>query len=189
MIYAVFCGFYSDWYAVGYFNNRVDADKYCTVCGNDEYYVREIKNLENTVDLSKVTLKYEYCVTFDFRDNKWIMRNESGEYVCYNSTELKPNRVSSYGSNLSYTELKPNRVIFQINIEENNRKKAEKIAQDYLYKLLSCRDGINIYEEDVELMDDEFIRPFKIKEKLRQQEELRKKELAELKRLKEKYEE
>lgn len=183
MIYAVFCGFYSDWYAVGYFNNRVDADKYCTVCGNDEYYVREIKNLENTVDLSKVTLKYEHRVIFDFRDNKWIMGNESSEYVCYNSTELKPNRVFSYGSNFSY------RVIFQINMEENNRKKAEKIAQDYLYKLLSYRDGINIYEEDVKLMDGEFLKPFKIKEELRQQEELRQKELAELKRLKEKYEE
>ena len=28
MVYGVFGGCYSDWYIVGYFNNREDADKY-----------------------------------------------------------------------------------------------------------------------------------------------------------------
>lgn len=36
MVYGVFGGCYSDWYIVGYFNNRLDADKYCTAFGEGE---------------------------------------------------------------------------------------------------------------------------------------------------------
>lgn len=58
MVYGVFGGYYSDWYVVGYFNNREDADKYCCVCGNGNYYVKPLKDLMNERDLSNIKLKY-----------------------------------------------------------------------------------------------------------------------------------
>ena len=33
MVYVVFSGCYSDWEVIGYFNNCLDADKYCTAYG------------------------------------------------------------------------------------------------------------------------------------------------------------
>ena len=36
VVYGVFGGCYSDWYIVGYFNNRIDADKYCCVSGDGD---------------------------------------------------------------------------------------------------------------------------------------------------------
>ena len=45
MVYGVFGGCYSDWYVVGYFNNRQDADKYCCLCGDSDYYVKPLKDL------------------------------------------------------------------------------------------------------------------------------------------------
>ena len=52
MIYGVFGGCYSDWYIVGYFTNRYDADKYCCLCGNGDYYVKPLKNLTDEKDLN-----------------------------------------------------------------------------------------------------------------------------------------
>ena len=42
MVYGVFGGCYSDWYIVGYFNNRDDAEKYCYI-SNAGYYVKPLK--------------------------------------------------------------------------------------------------------------------------------------------------
>ncbi|WP_288682302.1 hypothetical protein [uncultured Eubacterium sp.] len=64
---------------------------------------------------------------------------------------------------------------------------AEKIAQDYLSELRSYGDG-KIYSKNIKLMNDKFAAPFKEKERIRKQEEIKKKELAELERLKAKYE-
>lgn len=93
MIYGVFGGCYSDWYIVGYFNNRVDADKFCFVCGNGEYYVEEMKNLQDQEDLSNVSLKYDHEIVFDYKNNNWKMRNEPNRYSCYIGDELKPNSI------------------------------------------------------------------------------------------------
>lgn len=182
MIYGVFGGCYSDWYVVGYFNNRLDADKYCTLSGG-EYYVQPMKDLTDEKDLSKITLKYQHEVLFDFIENKWVMRNEPDRYKCYISDELNPNSIwnSSYGFGYGW-------VGFRINIEKDDRKLAEKIAQDYLYQLLAYGESKKVYEKYVKLMNDQFIEPYKIREKLKNEEALRQKELAELARLKEKYE-
>ncbi len=179
MIYGVFGGCYSDWYIVGYFNNRVDADKFCCVCGNGEYYVEEMKNLQNQEDLSNVSLKYDHEIVFDYKNNNWKMRNEPNRYSCYIGDELKPNSIKNGGCNW---------VSFHVNIEEDNRKLAEKIAQDYLFQLLAYGDSKKIYEKNVKLMNEKFIEPYRVKEELRKQEELKQKELAELDRLKKKYE-
>jgi hypothetical protein len=74
-----------------------------------------------------------------------------------------------------------------INIDHDNRKLAEKIAQDYLAELLSYGDG-TVFHENVDLMNKKFLAPFEEKERLKKEAELREKELAELARLKEKYE-
>lgn len=179
MIYGVFGGCYSDWYIVGYFNNRLDADKFCCVCGDGDYYVKEMKNLQDVEDLSKVSLKYEHEIVFDFRDNEWTMRDEPNRYKCYVDESLRPNNIQNGISNW---------VCLHVNIEEDNRKLAEKIAQDYFYQLLSYGDSKKVYQKNIDLMNEKFMEPFKIKEELKKQEELRQKELAELERLKKKYE-
>ena len=69
----------------------------------------------------------------------------------------------------------------------STRKLAEKIAQDYLAELRSYGDG-KIYDENIKLMNEKIVRPFKEKERLEKEKQLREKELAELQRLKEKYE-
>lgn len=179
MVYGVFGGCYSDWYIVGYFDNRLDADKYCAAYGSGDYYVEEIKNLKDEKDLSKISLKYNHEILFDFKDNEWVMRNEPTRYDCYIAEELKPNTIRNMGSSW---------VCFNINIDKDDRKLAEKIAQDYLYILLAYGDSKRILNKYVDLMNNQFLEPYKIREKLRKEEELRKKELAELARLKEKYE-
>lgn len=180
MVYGIFGGCYSDWYIVGYFDNRLDAEKYCAAFGGGGYYVQEMINLQNKEDLSKITLKYEHAVMFDFRDNEWIMRENPDGYKCYIDDELRPNSIKNNGHF--------NWVCFHINIDKDDRKLAEKIAQDYLAELLSYGESKKIYEKNIALMNNKFLEPFKFREKLRKEEELRQKELVELARLKEKYE-
>lgn len=143
MIYAVFGGCYSDWYCVGYFTNREEADKYCAKYGPGDYYVEEIKNLSNKFDVSDVTLKYEHEIVFDYCNQKWNMRNEPTRYQFYSDKKLRSNSIRDS----RIYKIQP-WIVFKINLQENNRKKAEKIAQDYLYQL--------IYESD---LPDDLIDP------------------------------
>lgn len=177
MIYGVFGGCYSDWYIVGYFNNREEADKYCCVCGNSDYYVEPIKCLDGKEDLSMVSLKYRHRILFDLKNKEWIMRKEPNRYKCYVANDLECNSIES---NFGW-------IAFTVNIDHDDRKLAEKIAQDYLAELRSYGDGI-IYQRNINLMNEKFAAPFKEKERLRKEAELKEKELAELARLKEKYE-
>ena len=93
MVYGVFGGCYSDWYTVGYFDNRLDADKYCDAYGDGDYYVIELKDLKDEKDLSQISLKYEHEVVFDLKNNEWIMRNAPRRYKCYVAEEFKPNNI------------------------------------------------------------------------------------------------
>lgn len=176
MIYVIFDN-YCD--IVGYFDNRLDTDKYCAAFGNSKYLVKGIKNLKNKEDLSKVILKYEHEVVFDFKNDEWIIRDEPDRYKCYIADDLKPNRVNYLGYQW---------VSFFVNINENNRKLAEEKAQDYLHQLLSYGNNKIVYERYVNLMNKQFYYSFKRKEEIKKQRELREKELVELARLKEKYE-
>lgn len=58
---------------------------------------------------------------------------------------------------------------FSINIDHDDRKLAEKIAQDYLSELRFYGDG-KIYEKNIELMNDKFAASFKEKERIRKEE-------------------
>ena len=53
---------------------------------------------------------------------------------------------------------------------------------------MSYGESKQIYEKNIKLMNDKFAESFKLREKQRKEEELKQKELAELARLKEKYE-
>lgn len=178
MVYGVFGGCYSDWYVVGYFDNREDADKYCCAT-NADYYVEPLKDLRNEKDLSNIKLKYMHEILFDNQNNKWIMREEPDRYTCYINDELQCNAIYK-PYNISWVK-------FVINIDHDDRKLAEKIAQDYLAELRSYGDG-NIYNEYIDLMNKKFRKQFIEMEQLKREEELKERELAELKRLKEKYE-
>ena len=180
-VYGVFGGCYSDWYIVGYFNNREDADKYCCIYGDGDYYVEPLKDLTNEKDLSQVSLKYNFEVGFDFEDGKWIMREEPNRHTCYIDEDLHCNNVRK--SNSKFIKY----IYFNINLDHDDRKLAEKIAQDYLAELRSYGDG-EIYNNNIELMNEKFATPFKERERTRKEEELKQKELSELARLKEKYE-
>lgn len=114
------------------------------------------------------------------KNNKYTMRKEPDRYRYYIDNELHCNSITK--SNRRYNWIK-----FEINISHNDRKLAEKIAQDYLAELRSYGDG-KIYDENIKLMNEKFVRPFKEKERLEKEKQLREKELAELQRLKEKYE-
>lgn len=186
MVYGVFGGCYSDWYIVGYFNNHQDAEKYCCLCGNGDYYVKPLKDLTDEKDLSKVSLKYCHEVTFDRGDytNKWnwIMREEPERYTCYIDDYLHRNSVRQgiYAMN--------DWLCFTINIDRDNRKLAEKIAQDYLAELRSYVDG-KITDDSIQLMNYKLAAPCKELERIKkEEEEIKQKELAELERLKAKYE-
>ena len=182
MVYGVFGGCYSDWYVVGYFNNRQDAEKYCCLRGNGGYYVKPLKDLTDERDLSQISLEYCHEIVFDHNDNNdtWTMRKEPNRYTCYIDDDLRCDHIRQG------TLHRNNWVSFNINIDHNNRELAEKIAQDYLAELCSYGDG-KIYEKNIELMNDKFVAPFKEKERIRKEEEIRQKELAELERLKAKY--
>lgn len=178
MVYGVFGGYYSDWYVVGYFNNREDADKYCCVCGNGNYYVKPLKDLTNERDLSNIKLKYMHEIFFVNQNNKWIMREEPDRYTCYINDKLQCNSINRLFNTL---------IKFIINIDHDDRKLAEKIAQDYFTELRSYGDG-DVYNEYIDLMNKNFREPFIEMERLKKEKELKERELAELARLKEKYE-
>lgn len=147
MVYGVFGSCYSDWYIVGYLNNRDDAEKYCCI-SNADYYVEPLKNLTNEKDLSKVELKYTHEVLFDYdKNNKYTMRKEPDRYRYYIDNELHCNKITK--SNRLCNWIK-----FEINISHNDRKLAEKkIAQDYLAELRSYGDG-KIMMKNIKLMNE-----------------------------------
>ena len=121
MIYGVFGGCYSDWYIIGYFSNKEEADKYCCVYGNGDYFVKSIKSLDGIEDLSKVSLKYRHEIVFDLKDKEWIMSEEPNRYECYIDDDLQCNCIRP--------NLPNSCVCFAINIDHDDRKLAEKIAQ------------------------------------------------------------
>lgn len=181
MVYGIFRGEYSDWDVVGYFTDKLEAEKYCAVMERYGYYIEPICDLAGKKDLSDVVLKYTHIVTFDHdvKNDEWVMRKEPDRYRCYIADKLKPNSVGNSGNIW---------VQFSINLAENKRELAEKIAQDYLFQLLAYGESRKIKKENVDLMNYKFMEPYRLERELEAAENLRKKELAELERLKKKYE-
>lgn len=126
-IYGIFSGAYSDWQVHGYMENRKEAEKYCALKNsqdNDEwnqYYVIDINNIHSDVSMVKINCYHE--VVFDFNKG---MRNEPDRYDYYIGKNRPPNSICNI--NFGW-------ISFSFNCE--NRKKAEKIAQDKYYQFLS----------------------------------------------------
>lgn len=128
MVYGVFSGCYSDWSVHGYFNSKEDADKYCCVCNKngeyDNYYVKPLENLENEIDLSSISLKYEYCIVFTKRNSmkngiKSVPQYSSCEldYQCYTGDEFRYNKIEYYD---------PNTTRICVNIDSDDYKFSSK---------------------------------------------------------------
>lgn len=83
--------------------------------------------------------------------------------------------------NLGWVEIKVNQKKF-------NRKQAEKVAQDILYQYLELSHGELYDQEAFKTINDNMSAPQRAREEERKAAELREKEMAELARLKQKYE-
>ena len=177
MIYGVFYSYHECWNPIGYFCDKESAEKYACLLG-DDHEVRPMKDLTNEKDLSLVSLKYCYEVLFDKKDkNEWVIVEDSDRYTYYIDDYLHCDCVSGYNQ----------RVLFRINIIKNNKEEAENIARKYLDALLFYGKG-TINDRCVAKLNAELKAPFEEIARLKAEEELRQKELAELARLKEKYE-
>lgn len=180
-IYLVIKGYYSDWRIIGYYTNKGEAEKFCAINSGeyDEPYFIIANCMDNSVDMSNVSLKYEHTIVFDETDNGWQMREEPERYDYYIADFERSN--SMRGSAIyHWIEIKVNQTGF-------NRVKAEKIAQDYLYQYLNETNGkiVGSVMNEFNIMWKESERA---RERARKGKELKEKELAELARLKAKYE-
>lgn len=144
-IYCIFSGAYSDWFVHGYMINKDDAEKYCAIKNKelrynkyDSYYVIEINPI--FADVKDVKLKYYHEVVFDFDRG---MRDEPDRYEYYigeNKTPLIKYNILGCGGGW---------ISFSFNC--NDRKRAEKIAQDKYYQFLSYASQFGL-EKAVELI-------------------------------------
>ena len=177
-IYVVMHAYYSGWEIHGFFTNREDADKWVATHDEDEIVV-EVECLDGKVDYSNVKIKYEHEVVFDRCKGSWQMRNEPDRYQVYIEDHLRSTSMWSF----NHTHW----IGIRVNTERYDRKLAEKIAQDILYTYLESCDGnsndevmnnmnILLRQEETERLERE------------EQERIRQAELAELARLKAKYE-
>lgn len=179
-IYLVVEGQYSDWRIVGYFTNRDNAERFCVsqYSKYDEPYVIVVDCLDGVIDLSGVKVLYEHEVVFEKCGGTMVMRNEPDRYNAYGG-DIRANSVQSIGFGL---------VAINVNQKKFNRKEAEKIAQDILYQYLELSHG-EVYDRlAIETINYNLSAPQRAREEERKAAELREKEMAELARLKQKYE-
>lgn len=135
-IYVIVDGVYSDWSILGYTNNEEEAKQ---ICANyslshkegeyyyDVYYL-EVNGIKFLGQKREVLSRYE--VNF-YKNAKGWTKNWTSEYVNYYKKENKVIE-SNNGEQMS---------VF-VYIEPNNKEKAEKIAEDFLYKYLAEKEGI-----------------------------------------------
>lgn len=145
----------------------------------DGPYVMVVDCLDGGIDLSGVKALYEHEVVFDKRGGIMVMRDEPDRYRVY-SGDARANNI----------EVSPNRhewICVKVNQREFNRKKAEKIAQDIMYEYLALAREFK--DNDAEYaINHRLSAPQRAREEERKAAELREKEMAELARLKQKYE-
>lgn len=177
-IYLVMYAYYSDWQIYGYFTTRDEAEKYVVSHPSEQLEIHEIGCLDNQADLSGVSVKYEFSALFSRTDSGWTCQLDN-DFDIYQSPYLRSNNI--------YTIKGVNWIRVYVNINKRDRDLAKKIAQDIFYQYMSECNGRSseksIKEFNKILSAEEDARKAAEKE-----ENLRKKELAELERLKAKYE-
>lgn len=177
-IFLVMYAYYSDWQIYGYFTTRDEAEKYVVSHPSEKLDIYEIICLDNQADLSCVSVKYEFSALFNMTDSGWTCRLND-DFDIYQSPYLRSNNI--------YTIKNANWVRVNVNINKRDKNLAKKIAQDIFYQYMSECNG-----RSSEKSMKEFNKILSAEEDARKaaekEEKLRKKELAELERLKAKYE-
>lgn len=178
-IYLAVEGRYSSWHILGYFTNKDEAEKWCILKKDkyDEPYVLTVNCLDGKDDVSDVHLLYSHEVVFWYEHKSWNMVDEPDRYSVY-SGDVQANRIDC-GGLLNWIKV-------TVNQDRFDRKKAEKIAQDLLYQYLEMRETTKNAQNEFNWM---LATPQRAREAARKAEALKQKELAELDRLKKKYEE
>ena len=139
-IYLIVGGEYSDWYIDGYATTREDAEAFCAEeNANNKYSELYVMEVDKIGEVPKISLCYEQEVVFDKKPRTksvWVMRDEPTRYEFkkYDGKELPKSTIGLYG----FGDI----ITVKVWQTEQNRKKAEKIAQDMLTKFLAEREGI-----------------------------------------------
>lgn len=184
-IYLAVQGYYSDWGIIGYFTSKDNAERFCIKEYNkyDEPYVITVDCLDEGIDLSDVKTLYEHEVLFDKTNNGWQMRDEPDRYKVYDGDkeDIRANKIEP-------SPYKNGWICITVNQDKFDRKKAEKIAQDILYQYLNLAEYPFNSPDIVKVINEALSAPQRAREEAKAAEELKQKELAELARLKEKYE-
>ena len=174
-IFLVMYAYYSDWQIYGYFTTRDEAEKYVVSHPSEELDIHEIRCLDNQADLSGVSVKYEFSAVFKSDDSEPCRINE--DFDIYQSPYLRSNHIDG----------RYNWISVYVNLNKRDKDLAKKIAQDIFYQYMSECDGHSSWKSM-----EEFNKILSAEEDARKaaekEENLRKKELAELERLKAKYE-
>ena len=136
-MYAIFSGYDSDWNILGYFENKDDAEKYVAsyndVIGDDEYYILEVNSLKLTEEQKNIKIKQCHTVVFDYRNRKFVMRNEPDRYEVRLKDKERIIQISYCYRWMSF------------NFVSENREEAERICQN----LISQIESYNPKWEDV----------------------------------------
>lgn len=141
-IYAVMETDYSYWDIKGYFTNEKEAEKYVLAHPETRLHIERLKCFDGKEPQNnKIQTLYEHFITFDTRDyekrKKFTMRNEPDRYFIYTDSELRKDTIND-----SHLETH-SWITFTVNQKENNRKLAEKIAQDKLAQYLAVKNNID----------------------------------------------
>ena len=165
---------------VGYFDNQDDADKYCVLHKDLDYFALPAKDLSGEVDLSDIVLKYTYEVIFDYHEHEWIPRHEPNRYIPYCQDILKSDEVWT----MDYC--KP-WVGYVVNTDHRDYDLAVNIATKYHNMLLDMGEG-NLYKKNIDRMNKLLKQPVLEQAEKNRQKKIEEQERAELARLKAKYE-
>ena len=138
MLYAIFRGYDSDWEIMGYFENKDDAEKYVAsyndVAGDyDKYYILEVNSLKLTEEQRSIKVKQYHTVVFDYRNRKFVMRNEPNRYEVRLKDKERIIQISYCYRWMSF------------NFVSENREEAERICQDLINQI----ESYNLKWEDV----------------------------------------
>lgn len=172
-IYLVIYNVNNDSYVYGYFSKREEADKYCAKYSDNLKVVKTVYCRDSSEDFSGTIPKYEYYVNFEKNEyNSWeiVDKEYPDKYSVYTGDYFRSNHIMG---NDRYITVFVNADIYDI-------KFAQRMAQDLLYRFLKFCDNKPDKKAFAD-MNEIFI------EENPDKEELAQKELAELKRLKEKY--
>ena len=140
-VYGIFEGYYSDWKCIGYCSSKEEAEKrVAKQNAEDDYYegyVIEIPCLDGEIDVSDIVVCYTHEVEF--------CTNDKGK--TYTMLDDPNNYEISLESKLRHPLITENLYVVRIKVPLrpgcNDRKLAEKIAQDEFYAYLYQRRNIN----------------------------------------------